>query len=1212
MDPAILGLTQGDRNWLDRHGIDTLGTFADLFVHEDRPRPYEYDGLAVPDDNADTVQALSESGTFGNRLQDLAQRAHLLAGKLDPDRESLGFVQFLKGSGNGRLPEDSPAGNFSLGYPEQSLLRVYLYVQPDHVRDRIVLLGARIDGYGVNPRTVVEFADDLPMDQAESRDAEATLLKRFFRRLFAELRDVATSSVYDHDVNDSEAYLHLYVYTQNERDALVDAVRRHPTITGSETVRDLLGLREGIDQTMLSVVHRDITDRLALHYPGTGLVQTVSQLYTAGWRVENDYHDLTSWSSDQWEVTVDGSTVDLRSTFRDGLFERWKPYRMTPDGIELQFAGTDSDPAGFYPVRNRFGSQIPLEYIWGVRGELSALADDTVSQQARTESTDREHAEDAVHPYLYRDHTAAPGARERITDADIEALCARLCHALQHIERSIDYKNAQIGKDPLPVDLPTFGLPDTSLARACQEYLSLEHATTKQDRRDHYMDTPLERVQSGESVIVRVTDIRERDGQFGTEYEIIAELPYDEFFRGPDRVLDSCKVSGGDGSASGSWLVMTPLEQTGDGGFEQAGIARPTHIRNSTTVTVEAFDRDARTIEFEAGADPNKWFNYRFVSWHRGLVRPAEYATKGRSYQWSTLEEGGLYILDPYADSWPHERAYTALEHADTNALYDLLSRAYNRGETDQFDVGFCDSGAVTAFLDSCEATLGTAPKGQQRAFVEQATPAVSVLQGPPGTGKTSYTLAPAVLSRVASFADRGVTLVGGIGAPSHTAVNGALDAVTARLGEYRDTDIFDGIAPVKCFRIGGTGEDLPDGVRHVDYYDRDDVAAVQAALEAAATDDAHVLLFATSTSMRGLVDKLVKTGYRDATDAEDFIARGGELYDLLVVDEASMLDLPNTLLLGAFLRDGGQTMIIGDHRQMEPVQSHEWETEDRRSIEENVPFMSALNFVRFLRGDLDDLAFTDQRSPDVGDAIPMTGLDRTYRMHKLLADILTRLVYQDDGIELKSDQTATLDTVRTVSPGVDRAMASDAPVVLLVHDEASSQGVNLTEIAIVNALTTAIDGADPDEIGVVTPHNAQKSRLQDLLGDRVTPNTVEKFQGGERDTIFVSATASDSDYVRAESDFLLNPNRLNVALSRMKQKLIVIASESVFQVIPANASDYDEAVIWKRLYSELGALDPFEADRHYTLAEFLPDDVAAPGTDTATTVSVYTLHADE
>jgi uncharacterized protein len=75
-------------------------------------------------------------------------------------------------------------------------------------------------------------------------------------------------------------------------------------------------------------------------------------------------------------------------------------------------------------------------------------------------------------------------------------------------------------------------------------------------------------------------------------------------------------------------------------------------------------------------------------------------------------------------------------------------------------------------------------------------------------------------------------------------------------------------------------------------------------------------------------------------------MAAGESFIDLLAIDETSMLSLPQTLLASAYLRDDAQTLLIGDHRQMEPVQQHDWDGEDRRTIKVNIPFISALNFV--------------------------------------------------------------------------------------------------------------------------------------------------------------------------------------------------------------------------------------------------------------------------
>ena len=61
--------------------------------------------------------------------------------------------------------------------------------------------------------------------------------------------------------------------------------------------------------------------------------------------------------------------------------------------------------------------------------------------------------------------------------------------------------------------------------------------------------------------------------------------------------------------------------------------------------------------------------------------------------------------------------------------------------------------------------------------------------------------------------------------------------------------------------------------------------------------------------------------------------------------------------------------------------------------------------------------------------------------------------------------------------------------------------------------------------------------------------DTVERFQGGERTVIMVSATESDRAYLLASSQFLLDPRRLTVAVSRAKQKMILVASRSIFSL---------------------------------------------------------------
>ena len=63
--------------------------------------------------------------------------------------------------------------------------------------------------------------------------------------------------------------------------------------------------------------------------------------------------------------------------------------------------------------------------------------------------------------------------------------------------------------------------------------------------------------------------------------------------------------------------------------------------------------------------------------------------------------------------------------------------------------------------------------------------------------------------------------------------------------------------------------------------------------------------------------------------------------------------------------------------------------------------------------------------------------------------------------------------------------------------------------------------------------------------------DTVERFQGGERDLILVSFGVGDPDVIEAEEEFLLGLNRTNVAISRARAKAIVFVSDDLSYHLP-------------------------------------------------------------
>ncbi|MFC6720245.1 AAA domain-containing protein [Halobacteriaceae archaeon SHR40] len=1193
-DPALLNLTQGNQERLQTNGIESMAGLTELFEREEGTKPYEYDALEVRE--AETVNALESEGTLANRLDEIVQRAQVLRGELDPSYESFDDVEYLRGSGNGILPDDNPHPRLPGSACEQNeLIRVYLYVQHDHIRDRLALLAARVDCDKTDARSVIEFSNRLPTDKDASLETEGDLLEAFFDALFEKIQETQAEVSGEPD----PGYIHVYTYSGQERDALMEAVQRQPSVFGSSAVRDLLGLREGLDQPMVSVVHGDITDRLALRYPGTGLIQTVDQLQT----FPDDSYDRRWFSAEDWKVTIDGETINLRDVFRTGLFEGQRPYVEQGDSIRLLLgdeADPDREPDGFYPLYNRFGNQIPLEYLWAARGKLDDVGDAADGSSFTA--------------YQYYDGPESPP----IGPDEVKALALQLTEALEHVERAIEYKNWQIDKQRVDLGrLPDFSLADVELNRACQEYLDLEYATDRQECLEHYIQPPRKRMQTGDSTMFRVTNV-EPAGQWDIRVE--GNLLYDELFRNPDQVIDSCRISGADDGGSGSWRVMSKLDRDGDE-VRHVNATYPRYIANSMNATVEEFDRTSKTITVNASTHGG-YGQDRYLEWHRSATMdPAEAADDDYT---TLISEGDLFILDPKADSYPAVRAYDALERTDSNALYHQLNRAFRDGEADHFEERFCPPDAVEQFIETFENATGGRPRGKQAEFVKHVDNRIAVLQGPPGTGKTSYTLAPAVLARMAAVESDGERLLTVVTAPSHTAVDEAMDDIVKSWGGLTDSTAVTAASQFVRVR-SGSGDDTDDSGRHpavdehvdfVNYYNSTDIVQMTDALRPHVFDDGsdatdHLVIFSTPTSLRGVIDKCAGDLF-ELDSAEAVMDAGISFVDCLAIDEASMLDLPATLLASAFLGDDSQTLLIGDHRQMEPVQQHEWEGEDRRTIEENVPFMSALNFVRFLRGDLEESEFAFANSPEVGDAIPITRLDRTYRLHTRVADLLTNLVYTDDGITLKSTQTDTIDRLVPSTNGVQAAMEPSAPVTLIIHDEDESQDANRTEVALIEALLSALDTPHPDDTGIVTPHNAQKGRLNQRFSESATIDTVERFQGGERDVMVISATASDPDYVRSEAEFLLNPNRLNVAMSRMKKKLVIVASESVFEVTPPDADEFDQTLIWKRLYDALGvtAESPATAVWDGRLGDFCNGAIDIPDGKEDTSIEIYALSA--
>jgi uncharacterized protein len=575
------------------------------------------------------------------------------------------------------------------------------------------------------------------------------------------------------------------------------------------------------------------------------------------------------------------------------------------------------------------------------------------------------------------------------------------------------------------------------------------------------------------------------------------------------------------------------------------------------------------------------------------------------------------FVLDAALDDFVAHRAHNALQHASENDVHNRLVNIYDDEIADalQVDTPLFDRSAIRTFLERFDDVMPESTNTDQRSFVSQASHTVAALQGPPGTGKTSYASAPALLARAYATSSDAFAAIGS--AHSHTAV----DEIARSVGEAHQRLAAEGVLEnatlIRVRPDSGSG-DLPENVREYHHYeDREELTALFNRHVLTDSSPGPLFVFTTPVTLRNLVHSVRDAIDEEADSVETFMADGrARLFDLLLIDEASMMDLPLLFLTGAFLGRDKQLLLVGDHRQMQPIQTHDWEAENRQTIEENTPAVSALDFLRFLRGDEDSNFERFDREPptwsDRDSVIPMDRLRTTYRLPPAMAQFETELFYHRDGIQLESGAAAKRipDVRGTHLPDwVNAALDPEARVSVLVHDDPAFTKDSPVEAYLTETLLEHLPvvGANPDDdeltAGVVVPFRLMRRRLQDRVP--FTVDTVERFQGGERDVMVLAMTASNQGYVNQLAEFILDANRFNVGASRMKRKLFIVVSKSVFRAVSGDPRKYEQQKAWKQLYQSLIAGRSPEASVELTRSEVSQLD------DRRLTVDVYTGYRD-
>ncbi|MCX8491964.1 MAG: C-terminal helicase domain-containing protein, partial [Cyclobacteriaceae bacterium] len=183
------------------------------------------------------------------------------------------------------------------------------------------------------------------------------------------------------------------------------------------------------------------------------------------------------------------------------------------------------------------------------------------------------------------------------------------------------------------------------------------------------------------------------------------------------------------------------------------------------------------------------------------------------------------------------------------------------------------------------------------------------------------------------------------------------------------------------------------------------------------------------------------------------------------------------------------------------------------------------------------------------------------YRMHEAIMKFSSGYFYKDELIAHESVRSELLHPNQAPVEFIDTAGAGFTEE----QDPETLSRLNKEEAALlIRQAEKFIEEIGLDEwliqnitMGIITPYRAQVDYLRHLtesspllepLHKLVTINTVDAFQGQERDVIVISFVRSNA---KGEVGFLADIRRTNVAMTRAKKKLIMIGDSATLGTHP-------------------------------------------------------------
>lgn len=443
------------------------------------------------------------------------------------------------------------------------------------------------------------------------------------------------------------------------------------------------------------------------------------------------------------------------------------------------------------------------------------------------------------------------------------------------------------------------------------------------------------------------------------------------------------------------------------------------------------------------------------------------------------------------------------------------------------------------ALRASLRRTGTTLNPSQDRAWQYALRHRLSLIWGPPGTGKTATV--HAILASLAELSV-GAPLRIAVTANNYTAVDNVLRGLRHHLDELAPNTVLR--------RVRGSGRANVEWLGDDENVSTAETGAAQRIIDDL-PDDRTVIIGGTPTQLHKLIE--CATG-----------AAAGDFFDVIVIDEGGQIDVAHAALVLAGSAANGRVIVAGDPRQLPPIHAAEAPSGLESFVGSIYDFFATGHEVT-----AQPLLTNYRSNQDIVDLTRLAGYPAQLTAH----DPTRRYRLSTAGEALFAARDATTLAGTGILAGLLDVIDPERPVTCLTYVDGVSGQWNRFEADVVAQTCILLWRFTEDEhcdaetfwtrrVGIVTPHRAQRAMVIERLSalfatganaDQIrrwiadAVDTVERFQGQERDVILASFAVGDPDTVTEEAEFLHSLNRFNVLATRAQTKLIVIASREVF-----------------------------------------------------------------